>query len=85
MSQNNLSYYFQNYTVTFTKETGSINFSTAGVIPSNVVGKRVAVLQAQGSIMKTDDGIHEIVYDFSKVQSPYNIILEGPVQLWMQK
>lgn len=79
MSLQNIAFYFQNYQVYFRNSTGTIQYSTVGLIPSQTIAQRVANLEMQGSLHPTNEP-HEIVFDFSNVKSPYNLHLEGPLE-----
>lgn len=79
MSDQNIPFYLQKYTATFTKGVGTISYVTVGLIPSNEAGKRVAVIEISGTLsISVYD--YEITMDFSNVVSPYELTLEGPVQ-----
>ena len=77
MTDQNLAFYFQNFTTT--PSNGSIDYSTAGVIPSNSISNRVVAITISGTLFPQDTNQYTFVLDFTNVQSQRQINLEGPI------
>jgi len=77
MTDQNLAFYFQKFTITLTH--GSVQYTTAGILPSNSVLNRVAFLTVSGTLFPQDTDTYTLVFDFTEVQSGRNISLEGPI------
>ena len=79
---NNQAVFFQNFTASFVSG-GVIEYTTAGLIPSNSIGNRVFALTMSGRLRRplpgNVKGRYEILLDFSKVDSSYQIRLEQPI------
>ena len=84
ITDNNLPIYLQNYTLkvlcneTSSQECGSIQYSTVGVLPSNVKNKRIWNLVGNGTLKK-HAGNYILFYDFSKVSSSYKISFKDKI------
>jgi hypothetical protein len=77
MTDQNLAFYFQDFTTTLTN--GSVQYSTACVIPSNTVLNRVVGITISGTLFPQETNQYTLVLDFTKVQSGRDINLEGPI------
>lgn len=79
MSQQNLAFYFQDFTSSL--DFGSINYTTAGVIPSNTIDNRVFVFTVSGTFdcLPQDENVYTLILDFTNVRTERQITLEGPV------
>ena len=78
----NLPIYLQKYTLqvvcdgNLSQECGSIEYSTVGVLPSNVKKKRVWNLTGNGTLKK-HNGDYILLYNFSKVDAQFAITFQN--------
>ena len=81
---NNLPIYLQKYSLRVlchensSEECGSIQYSTVGVLPSNLKEKRVWNLVGNGTLKK-HSGEYILFYNFSKVDSSFAITFENKI------
>jgi len=77
---NNLPVYLQDFTSSFSNATGTFDYTTAGLIPSNEKLQRLLTMEFSGSISEIENYPIVFVFDFYEIQAnftQYNIILEG--------
>ena len=80
--ENNLSICLQEFTVIYTKDTGSVGYSNVCLIPTQKKNARSWNIVQQVVLFPTPDNIYQCVYDFTNVVFPseYVISFDGPVQ-----
>lgn len=77
MSANNLPYYFQEFTSSL--RNGIIEYTTAGIIPTNSLNNRACPLTVSGSLFPSDSGVYEFTFNFQNVETERQLSLEGPI------
>lgn len=79
--ENNLPIYLQNYTVSIlsgNEKSGTVDYTTVGIIPSNVSGKKVWNFKVSGTLQpQTDEYI--FLFDFQNVNYDAKISFEDKI------